>query len=65
MGEAGHRQGVPVGLHVFSIADAHRRIAEGWQFIAVNSELKFMLEGASAVVRELKLGPAEAGMAKY
>ena len=50
---AAKRQGVPCGLHVFSLEDAKRRIAEGWQFIAVNSELKMMLQGASAVAKEM------------
>jgi 4-hydroxy-2-oxoheptanedioate aldolase len=44
---------VPAGIHVFSIEDAKRRIAEGWQFIAVNSELKFMLQGASELARQI------------
>ena len=43
--EAAKRQSVPCGLHVLTAADAQRRAAEGWQFIAVGSELKFMLEG--------------------
>ncbi len=36
------------GIHTFSIEEAKTRIAEEWQFIAVNSELKFMSEGAEA-----------------
>lgn len=47
------RNKVPAGIHVFSIEDARRRIAEGWQFIAVNSELKFMLQGASELARQI------------
>lgn len=43
---AAKRQGVPCGLHVSTIEDAQRRAAEGWQFIAVGSELKMMLDGA-------------------
>jgi 4-hydroxy-2-oxoheptanedioate aldolase len=62
--EAAHRQNLPCGIHVFSIDDAHRRIEEGWQFIAVNSELKFMLEGATAVARAVNAGQA-AELAKY
>ena len=49
--EAAHRRGIAAGLHVFSIDDARRRVAEGWTFVAINSELKFMLEGAADVVR--------------
>ena len=47
------RLGVAAGLHTFSTDDAKRRIAEGWQFIAVNSELKFMTDGAAKVVADL------------
>ncbi len=62
---AGRRQGVPCGLHVFSIEDAKRRIAEGWQFIAVNSELKMMLQGAATVAKELHPELSSGELAKY
>jgi 4-hydroxy-2-oxoheptanedioate aldolase len=63
--EAAARQGIASGLHVFSIDDAKRRIEEGWQFVAVNSELKFMIQGAADVARAF--GPAErpGDVAKY
>lgn len=57
------RLGVAAGLHTFSTDDAKRRIAEGWQFIAVNSELKFMTDGAAKVVAEL--GGKAGEVAKY
>ena len=63
--EAAARQKIAAGLHVFSIADAKRRIAEGWRFIAVNSELKMMLEGASTLARELHPESATGESAKY
>jgi 4-hydroxy-2-oxoheptanedioate aldolase len=47
--EACARQGVASGLHVQTIDQARQRVAEGWRFIAVASELKFMLEGATSV----------------
>lgn len=50
------RIAVAAGIHTFSIEEAKARIAEGWQFIAVNSELKFMAEGAKQVVDGLGLG---------
>ncbi|WP_020469364.1 HpcH/HpaI aldolase family protein [Zavarzinella formosa] len=37
---------IPAGIHTFSPEEAKMRIAEGWQFIAINSELRFMSEGA-------------------
>jgi len=64
--EACQRQKVAAGLHVFSIEDARRRIDEGWTFIAVNSELKFMLQGAVEVARATRQGEPETGdVAKY
>lgn len=63
--EAAKRQGVPSGLHVHSLADAKRRIAEGWQFIAIGSELKCMLDEASAIVREIDPANAAGELAKY
>jgi 4-hydroxy-2-oxoheptanedioate aldolase len=51
--EAAVRNGIAPGLHVFSIDDAERRIAEGWQFIAVNSELKMMTVGATELARRI------------
>jgi 4-hydroxy-2-oxoheptanedioate aldolase len=50
------RVGVPAGIHTFSVAEAQARIADGWQFVAVSSELKFMTEGAAAVAKGLGLG---------
>src|SRR5262245_64514 len=54
---------VPAGIHCYSADEANRRIAEGWQFIAIGSELKMMLNGAAAEVE--KLGGAEKELAKY
>jgi 4-hydroxy-2-oxoheptanedioate aldolase len=63
--EASARNKVSCGLHVYSAAEAQRRIDEGWQFIAVGSELKFMLEGASAIVKQLNPERTAGEMAKY
>lgn len=55
---------VAPGIHTFSVEEAKTRIDEGWQFVAVGSELKFMTEGAKKVVDGL--GRAAAGeVAKY
>jgi 4-hydroxy-2-oxoheptanedioate aldolase len=55
---------VPAGIHCGSGAEARCRIDEGWQFLAVGSELRMMLEGASEVLKQL--GDRGAGeMAKY
>lgn len=63
--EAAKRQGVPCGIHQHSIADVERRIAEGWQFIALGSELKMMLDGAGQYIRQLHPERGTAEMAKY
>lgn len=52
---AGKKAGTPVGLHTQTVAQAEQRIAEGWQFIAIGSELKFMVTEAQNMVRGLNL----------
>jgi 4-hydroxy-2-oxoheptanedioate aldolase len=63
--EAAARQKIASGLHVFSIEDAKRRIEEGWTFLAVNSELKFMMQGASDVANAFASGSNPSDVAKY
>lgn len=57
------RLGIPAGIHTFSAEEANKRIAEGWQFLAVGSELKMMVDGAAKVVDGLGLKAAE--LARY
>ncbi len=61
---AGKKTGTPVGIHTMSVEDCQRRIDEGWQFLAMASELKMMINEASRVVKELGLG-TQADLAKY
>jgi 4-hydroxy-2-oxoheptanedioate aldolase len=61
---AAKRIGVPAGIHTFGVAEAKARIAAGWQLIAVNSELKFMTDGAKQVVDGLGWGKGN-DLAKY
>jgi 4-hydroxy-2-oxoheptanedioate aldolase len=61
---AGKKVGTPVGLHVQSVDDVNRRIAEGWQFIALGSELKMMLTQAQNFATQLKLKRA-GDLARY
>jgi 4-hydroxy-2-oxoheptanedioate aldolase len=63
--EAARRNKVACGLHVTSIADAHRRVAEGWQFIAVGSELKFMLDGTNELASAMNEGRDAGELARY
>lgn len=63
--EAAARAGIASGLHVQSIADAKRRIEEGWQFIAVGSELKFMMDGAAELAKAIHPELASGELARY
>jgi 4-hydroxy-2-oxoheptanedioate aldolase len=63
--EAAARNTLPCGLHVLTAADALRRAREGWQFIAVGSELKMMLEGAAELLRQVQEAPHAPELAKY
>lgn len=45
--------GVAPGIHVADAQAAQRRIQQGWQFIAVSSELGFMNQAAGALLKDL------------
>jgi 4-hydroxy-2-oxoheptanedioate aldolase len=61
----GKETGTPVGLHVQTVEDVQRRIEEGWQFIAIGSELKMMLNSAQEIVSGLNLTTQAADLARY
>jgi len=56
---------VPAGLHCGSADEANIRITEGWQFIAIGSELRMMLGAASDIVQKLGAAAPRQEMAKY
>lgn len=56
---------VAPGLHCGSADEANARIAEGWQFLAIGSELKMMLNGVSQVIQKLGAAKGREEMAKY
>ena len=56
---------VPAGIHCGSADEVNHRADEGWQFMAITSELKMMLNGAAAEVQKLGMAPAKPEMAKY
>ena len=58
------KHGVAPGIHVVDAAAAQRRLAEGFQFIAVASETGMMLSKASEITRALGLSK-KAAAAKY
>lgn len=55
---------VAAGLHCFSAAAARQRIDEGWQFVAINSELRMMMDGARETLAQLGVAPSNMA-AKY
>ena len=61
---AGKKAGTPVGLHATSVEEVQRRVGEGWQFMAIKSELRMMLEQADKDVRALGLNAAD-DLARY
>lgn len=60
----GRKHQVPSGIHVVDTAGAQKRLAEGFQFIAVASETGMMLSKMGEVIRALGLGTGKAA-AKY
>jgi len=62
---AGKKTGTPVGLHVQSTEMVEKRIAEGWRFIAIASELKMMVSEAQRIVGSLNLTEQTADLARY
>jgi 4-hydroxy-2-oxoheptanedioate aldolase len=59
------KHGVPAGLHCSSADEVNQRIADGWQFLAIGSELKMMLDGAAMHVQKLAGAGGKVEMAKY
>ena len=55
---------VPAGVHCYSPEEARTKIEEGWQFRAVGSELRMMLDAAGSVIKKLG-GQQQAEAAKY
>lgn len=60
----GKKYNVAAGLHVIDAAAAQRRIAQGFQFVAIASDTGMMLSKAGEVTKALNLGPGK-GMSKY
>ena len=62
--ETARKHGVAAGMHTLDAEGARKRIADGFQFMAVASEAGFMLSKAQEVLRALGLS-AEGAVAKY
>jgi 4-hydroxy-2-oxoheptanedioate aldolase len=63
--DTGKKVRTPVGLHVQTPEDALRRAADGWQFIAIGSELRMMLSSAQEVAKKLRPQQATKDVARY
>jgi 4-hydroxy-2-oxoheptanedioate aldolase len=59
------KHGVAPGLHCGSAEEAQARIDEGWQFLAIGSELRMMLDAAKSITDQLGLHREASEMAKY
>jgi 4-hydroxy-2-oxoheptanedioate aldolase len=58
------RLGVASGIHVANAEAAQRRMAQGWQFIAISSELGFMCQAAAETVSQA-VGQTNTNLARY
>jgi 4-hydroxy-2-oxoheptanedioate aldolase len=56
---------VSAGLHCTSAEEALARVEQGWQLLAIGSELRMMLDGASEVIRNMGLDRQTKDLAKY
>ncbi len=61
----GKKTGTPVGLHVQTTEAVKQRIAEGWQFIALGSELRPMVAKAQEAAAALELTSSNKDLARY
>ncbi len=55
---------VAAGIHCYTAEEVLHRIEEGWQFLAIGSELKMMLDAAAAIVSKVGVR-AQGDLAKY
>ncbi|RLS59112.1 MAG: 2-dehydro-3-deoxyglucarate aldolase [Planctomycetota bacterium] len=62
---AGKRAGTPVGLHVQTPDDVQQRIAEGWQFLALGSDIRMMVASAQSWVKQLDIKSQRGDLARY
>ncbi|MGE3315810.1 MAG: HpcH/HpaI aldolase/citrate lyase family protein [Planctomycetaceae bacterium] len=62
---AGKKTGTPVGLHVQTPEAVEKRIAEGWQFLAIGSELRMMVTEAQKLAGALNLKRGAGDLARY
>jgi 4-hydroxy-2-oxoheptanedioate aldolase len=59
------KHGVAPGIHVLDAEAAQRRIAQGFQFIAITSETGMMLSKAQEIAKTLGISATKGPVAKY
>jgi 4-hydroxy-2-oxoheptanedioate aldolase len=59
------KYGVAPGYHCMSAEEARHRIDEGWQFIAIGSELRLMMDAAGNVLQKVGASQGVKGAAHY
>jgi 4-hydroxy-2-oxoheptanedioate aldolase len=63
--ERANAHGIAPGIHVSDPEAAKRRLAEGWRFIAIGSELSFMMQTAQCVTAAVIGDTTAAAAARY
>lgn len=61
----GKKVGTPVGLHVQTTDQVKKRVAEGWQFLALGSDLRFLVSRAQEHTAALNLSLKKSDLARY
>ncbi|HEV3003648.1 MAG TPA: aldolase/citrate lyase family protein, partial [Pirellulales bacterium] len=62
---AGKKTGTPTGMHTMDAQAALARAAQGMQFIAVGSELRFMTQKAQETLRCIRPEAGDTEVARY
>jgi len=62
--ETATKHGVAAGIHTLTTEQVERRLAEGWRFLALGSDLSLLVGSAKKALRELGLG-GDGGAARY
>lgn len=61
----GKKVGMPTGIHCLEPEDAHRRAAQGMQFLAIGSDLRMLSTRAEAIIAGLAPDAARRSAARY
>ncbi len=59
------KYGVAPGYHCMNADEVLLRLEQGWQFLAINSELKFMMDGTATMLKKVGAVRVSGDIAKY